>query len=361
VTLGAGGNILVGDFLMTKNTMNGDIEAAEPAAVVSEGQAIIDYEAAVAMYDEKVAKYDQKIDEGKDASKELKEVDKAETSMDNAGLLVPPSYFGVEPEPEPEADPDAPPPPVTNEYTEAAPGPETPRVVDPRAISGDAAGLENFTASELTLFNRMEWTKTQATLPDATGTPVDNPLYVEGYTPRYYTLYGDNPVYAFNDKYVDSKGKESGTWFNAQSESWLGKEHISGFGSGGVSEFLPGHSALDGAAISPLMPNGRWLDDSQLIDFWTETSNSLADGTPFELNAVLYSNNATMLLSRKASTYGGQAIINGGLVGADMGILVPGSEDGGVGLQLNYDFRQARAIQLRNLERVVLIRGPRLR
>ena len=77
------------------------------------------------------------------------------------------------------------------------------------------------------------------------------------------------------------------------------------------------------------------------------------------MDAVLYSNNATMFLSRKATVYAGQGLINGGLIGSDMGILVPG--DGGVGLQLNYDMRHVDKIKLRNLERVTLVRGPRFK
>ena len=126
-----------------------------------------------------------------------------------------------------------------------------------------------------------------------------------------------------------------------------------------MTEYKLWYTELQGAAISSLMPENRWLSDSQLIDFWTEVTNSIPEGTPFEMNALLYSNNATMFLARKNTVYAGQAIVNGGLVGSDLGVLVPGN--GGVGLQLNYDTRHVGAVTIRNDNEVVLIRGPRLR
>jgi hypothetical protein len=221
---------------------------------------------------------------------------------------------------------------------------------DPRAINGDKSGGSNFTTSELTLFNRMEWTKTQPALPDASGKYVANPLYEPGYRPRYYTLYGDNPVYAFNTEK---------TYFSAETGTWLGKEHVKGFSDDGVTEFLPGSPELRGAAISTLMPRNGWLSDTQLIEMWKSVTDRQPSGQPLALDALLYTNNATMFLSRKNSVYGGKAIINGGLVGADMGVLVPG--DGGVGLQVNYDVRQSIGLKLRSTDRVRLTRGPRFR
>ncbi len=352
--LGAGGNIMVGDFLMTKKTMNGDLPADDKIDLVEAGdESIADYLAQQVKVEEKLAALEAAIESGKD-----KDIDKAQDSYDKEAVkldgleaALPPDYFAdpdPDPEPDPEPDPGSllPPPPPTM----PAPGPDDPREVDPRAISGDKYGLNNFTASELTLFNRMEWTKTQQMLPDEGGALVTNPLYIEGYQPRYYTVYEDNPVYAYN---------YDGTYFSAETGTWLGKEHISGFDSSGVSEFPQGDEALAGANISSLMPNGRWLTDTQLINFWNDVAGTVVDGTPFELDAVLYSNNATMFLARKATVYGGQAIVNGGLIGADLGVLVPG--DGGVGLQLNYDMRHVGVITIRNDNRVVLIRGPRLR
>jgi len=225
-----------------------------------------------------------------------------------------------------------------------------PSQYDPRAINGDKSGGSNFTTSELTLFNRMEWTKTQPFLPDASGKYVANPLYEAGYRPRYYTLYGDNPVYVFNT---------SKTYFSAETGTWLGKEHVKGFSDDGVTEFLPGSSELRGAAISTLMPRNGWVSDTQLIEMWKSVTDRQPSGRPLELDALLYTNNATMFLSRKNSVYGGKAIINGGLVGADMGVLVPG--DGGVGLQVNYDVRQSIGLKLRSTDRVRLTRGPRFR
>lgn len=78
-----------------------------------------------------------------------------------------------------------------------------------------------------------------------------------------------------------------------------------------------------------------------------------------QLDGLFYTNNATILLTRAGGAYGGRVTLNGGLVGADMGILVPGN--GGVGLQLNYDKRHRGVLDLNDTTQVRLTRGFRIR
>ena len=148
------------------------------------------------------------------------------------------------------------------------------------------------------------------------------------------------------------------TYFNAATETWLGKEHITEFSDKGVTEYARDSDDMAGAAFVSFMPTGGWLDGDQLSAMW-KTSEDAWLGGAFEVDAMLYTNNATMFLVRKSSGYGGSAIINGGLIGSDMGILIPG--DGGVGLQLNYDKRHKGVVRLRETGTITMVRGIRLR
>ncbi len=218
-------------------------------------------------------------------------------------------------------------------------------------LTGDSSGAFNFTLSELELFNRAEWTRTQQTLPGEGGTSVVNPLFDPSYLPRYYVLREGNPVYLMN-----SDSNQTSSYFDPVSGSWMGREHNGKFGKG-ETELLPGSPEYASARVVALTPES-WLSDSQLISIWEE-SQANHPGGPFQIDALLYTNNATFLLARKSSVYGGQVVLNGGLVGSDMGILVPGN--GGVGLQLNYDERQDGSLVLRDTSHVQLMRSVRLR
>ena len=55
---------------------------------------------------------------------------------------------------------------------------------------------------------------------------------------------------------------------------------------------------------------------------------------PMSIDGLLYTNNAIFMMARKASTGQGQMIVNGAIVAADAGVLVP-SGGGPIGLQLN--------------------------
>ena len=79
--------------------------------------------------------------------------------------------------------------------------------VDPGNLSANEQF--SFTQSEMTLFNRGEWTKTQAFLPSNTGALVANTTYNSSYVPRYYTMNEGDPVYISTR--TDRKGNTSGS------------------------------------------------------------------------------------------------------------------------------------------------------
>jgi hypothetical protein len=206
-------------------------------------------------------------------------------------------------------------------------------------VTGDGSGAFNFTMSEITIFNRDEWSKTQKQLPDKTGKLVDNPLYVANYLPRYYVMGNGDPVFAYN-KIGSSKNPT--IWFDAATSTWRGQEHPSAYDST-ISEYKPGNPVYDNATIITLGSNANWMSESTLKGFWGETDKKHSSG-PMEVDALLYSNNSAWTLVRDTSIYKGKLTLNGGLVAADTGVLV--IQSSGTGLQLNYDARQKTKLHL---------------
>jgi Tfp pilus assembly protein PilX len=100
----------------------------------------------------------------------------------------------------------------------------------------------SFTQSEMTLFNRGEWTKTQKFLPDVKGNMVANSTYDASYVPRYYTMNAGDPVYIYNKP---NKGK--GTYWDPASTSWQGLEHIDEYDLNLLTQLKPGDAALASA------------------------------------------------------------------------------------------------------------------
>lgn len=200
----------------------------------------------------------------------------------------------------------------------------------------------SFSTSEIVIFNRMEWSKTQTQLPDKNGNLVDNPYYIPDYTPRYYTLGPGDPVYIYN--------KVKSTYFDPTTNTWQGKEHIDKYDvSKALTQYNPGDPELDGATIINLAPDG-WLTESQLKYFWIEDENARTSGNPFMVDALLYTNNSIFTLVRKASKTNGQMLVNGAMVAADIGVLV------GNGLQLNYDQRLGGYLKIEDTSKIQMIR-----
>ncbi len=197
-----------------------------------------------------------------------------------------------------------------------------PTNVDPGTnVSGDPKKPSNssFTQSELTLFNKAEYEKAQAD---------------PSYTPRYYELRDGDPIYRF-----DKPGKEHGDKYDS---SFV---EITPNGGDAVVSLSPGAT---GAGGTP------WISESTLKQLWIADNTNRSAGTPFQIDGLLYSSNAVFALARKASNAQGQLLLNGAMVAADVGVLVPGN--GGVGLQLNYDQRISSLLKLKDPSQVSLVR-----
>jgi hypothetical protein len=181
----------------------------------------------------------------------------------------------------------------------------------------------SFTMSEVTLFNKMEYTKAQAD---------------PSYTPRYYRLRPTDSVYRWTgDKEHGDKYDENFTAFTPQAD----------------------------AAILDLSPSGDWISELMLKQIWQDDENArAASGSPFQIDGLLYTNNSIMALARsnnkhKSRTFG-QLYVRGGLIASDVGILSAGDKNtGGRGFVLHYDERVGDFLGIEdigNLEFTKLIR-----
>jgi hypothetical protein len=190
-------------------------------------------------------------------------------------------------------------------------------------IDGDALSGGGFTMSELSLFNRGEWTKTQPFFDPSTGlvTDVDTGVANSGYEgadyiPRYYVLEPGDAVANF--------APEGTVEWNNELGSWQGKEHGSSF-----SEIdLSGQTQGVDYQLAPLNPNNNWISQTDLQTIFSNEDGARTPG-PYEIDGLLYTNNAIVILDRKASSGGGQMIVNGAIISADAGILIPGNNGKG--------------------------------
>jgi hypothetical protein len=199
----------------------------------------------------------------------------------------------------------------------------------------------SFTQSEMTLFNRGEWTKTQKFLPDAKGNMVANSTYDANYVPRYYTMNAGDPVYIYNKP---NKGK--GTYWDPASTSWQGLEHIDEYDLNLLTQLKPGDAALASAKTVALSSTDSWMSATTLKNLWIADENARSKGAEFKFDGQLYTNNSIFALTRSGSKNGGKMILNGSVVAADVGILTPQS------LKLNYDKRLKSFLNIKDDSKV---------
>ncbi len=211
-------------------------------------------------------------------------------------------------------------------------------------VTGDGKNGFNFTMAEITLFNRGEWTKTQPKLPAQDGSMVDNPLYDPHHQPRYYVLGDNDPVFIFNGDGLDPSDRGR-VYFDTSTNTWKGRELTLSYSDVWLERIDPSDPRYAAAAISPLAPDGGWLSEEKFQDLCDEAEDRHGSGA-MEIDALLYTNNSAWTIARGESDYEGKLILNGALVAADTGVLVPG--DGVDGLQLNFDSRVTEQLHVRD-------------
>ncbi|NUM54385.1 MAG: hypothetical protein HUU46_12125 [Candidatus Hydrogenedentes bacterium] len=194
-------------------------------------------------------------------------------------------------------------------------------VVDTGAAQGSQPQM-SFTSSEIMLFNRREYEKAQA---DAS------------YIPRYYRLKPSAPVY----RYTSSD------------------EHTVKYSESGVVAI----TNLTNAAVHDLNPNNYWVSESQLREFWyADEMTRPSSGREWKFDGLLYSNNSIFAITRSSGRHNsntrGRMVIRGGVVSADLGVLVPGPDFSAprTALQLYYDKRVANFLRVEDTTRVAFRR-----
>ncbi|MBI4582583.1 MAG: hypothetical protein HY717_00925 [Planctomycetes bacterium] len=206
-------------------------------------------------------------------------------------------------------------------------------------MTGTSADGFGFTLSQLSLYNRREWQRTQSQLPGSGGTMVANSTYTPGYVPKYYAIQASNPIWAFISKV---------TWDDAK-KSWIGSEHAGSFTD------LTSLAVPVGALVSTLDPSSPWITPVQLKQFWIEDESQRASGDPFKIDGLIYTDNSVFALARGVSMTGGTMAINGALVARDTGILVPNN------LEINYDERAVEFLDVRDSTEVTYHRASSVR
>jgi hypothetical protein len=213
--------------------------------------------------------------------------------------------------------------------------------VDPGNLS--SGEKFSFTQSEMTLFNRGEWTKTQQLLPDKNGNPVTNSTYNSSYVPRYYTMNDGDPVYIYNKP---AAGK--GTYWDPATTSWQGIEHIDAYNLSLLTKLNAGDPALAGAKTMALSSTNSWISSSNLKSLWIADDAKRPAGTEFKIDGQMYSNNSIFTLARSKGKTGGKMTVNGSIVAADVGILVPQA------LKMNYDQRLKSFLKIKDNSKVAV-------
>ena len=230
--------------------------------------------------------------------------------------------------------------------------------------TGDESGVFGFVMSEVALFNRGEWAKTQPVLPglgddfnDPTTWSEPNVNY-EGpdYLPRYYTFTDDGTIPIFNVS--DSRKKPM--YYDAASESWKGKEHpgswrgTKAYPNDPNDPYLYNADGTPKAVVQQLTATDGWISNDMLTKMMKDFVAGHDPDEPLKVDSLLYTNNSIFGLVGRSTPMKGRMIVNGAIIAADVGLLVPGN--GGTGLNLNYDPRGKDKLRLKALGEIQLFR-----
>jgi hypothetical protein len=220
-----------------------------------------------------------------------------------------------------------------------------PYKTNPQPVTGDGTGSYNFAMNELAIFNRREWSKTQPTLPGVDGSQVPNPGYEAGYVPSYYVLNEGNPVFVMNGANLTPETQNQ-LYFDPATGLWRGTELLYTYDSQFLQQIDATDPAYSQAVIKQLAPNDQWIANSTLKSL-RNLAEALHPIGPMKIDALLYTNSAAFTMLRNQSKYKGRLILNGGLIAADTGVLLPN------GFDLNFDPRPSEFVNLWDLSKPV--------
>lgn len=184
-------------------------------------------------------------------------------------------------------------------------------VSDP-GFTANGESQTSFTTSELMQFNQMEYTKAQK-----------DPKY----KPRYYRIRPSQPIYR-------NTGADQCAFYYTDT---------------GIRTIATNSSTT----ILNLSPTNSWLSETQLREiWWNDEMSRPSSSRPFQVDGLLYSNNAIFALVRSnirhRSNAFGELVLRGSMVCPDLGILAPGGNDSvsRVALQFLYDRRVNNFFQI---------------
>jgi len=250
-------------------------------------------------------------------------------------------------------------------------------------VTGDTDGEWSFVLAEMSIFNRGEWAKSQPVLPgpgddfndpstwSQSNLPADGGSYQgAGYVPRYYQFGPGDTIPMFN----------KGVYYDGTTDTWQGPNYVSLAWDPDVLTYLDPNDPsdpylydLDGnpkAVVSRVTPNAGWIDDGIYKILLEQLEDLRTPGDPLKIDALLYTNNAIFGIVNRYTWMLGRMVVNGALVAADMGLLVPSyyfpqgmgsswnlpSSPFMVGLQLNYDRRVKNLLNVVNPNQVEMKR-----
>ena len=173
-----------------------------------------------------------------------------------------------------------------------------------------------------------------------TAPELDNPYYVDNYTPRYYSFAEGSTIPIFN--------KDG--YFDPATNQWKSDEYVGAWDSSKLSyadvddkndPYLYDASGNPKAVVSTIAPTGGWITQEIMEKIVKQSHNGNGDKT-IEIDATLYSANSIMgaAPATKSPNTNGRLHVNGAIVAADVGILAPN------GTQVNYDDRGARSLSI---------------
>lgn len=189
---------------------------------------------------------------------------------------------------------------------------------------------------EIGTFNRTEWTKTQAFLPDSSGKMVANATYDANYVPRYYVMNDGDPVYISAPVSGQSNLTYKDVYWDPSSSSWKASKNLE-------QQALTDNNKItapSGAAVSALNPAANWISNSDFATMFTNQDKTRTSGKPIEIDALMYSSNMIFALTRSTTSSKGYLTVNGAMISADAGLLAAGATN------LNYDARTAQFIHI---------------
>jgi len=203
-----------------------------------------------------------------------------------------------------------------------------------------------FIVDEESIFNRMEWTRSQPYI-DAAGYPTDNAAFSATHNnayagtylanntadpatkpiPRYYTMQqGQNSAIRYDPP--------TAVWDN-QEKVWKDSEQYDFDANGNPAAYKtislpPGQEGVQ-YVTRPMNPKDDWISQEDLAYLYKNKNDARPAG-PFKIDGLLYTDNAVMMMAmpdnRWIGSSDGEAEVNGSIVSADAGILVVNNDGG---------------------------------